>query len=408
MAAARYRGVTRIVVEDDELRVRAEQAAPVVFVNQFYWPDEAATSQLLGDVVGEAARRGPVAVICGPAQYAPITGGQADGAEGVSIWRVRAGGFGHGKVQKLWSYASFVLGAVWRVAFGPRAGIMVTMTTPPLLGLLGWVGQLRGARHFIWEMDVYPDVAVELGVFGRGGFWDVVTGWLADFPRRRADGIIALGPCMEERLRRRGLGDVPIHVVHNWADGGAIRALPFLRDGLLKVFYSGNMGLAHDFETVIGALGLLGEGFLFRFSGGGPRRVWLESALAGLGFCEFRGYWGRGELEAAFGASDVGLVTQRAETIGTVVPSKVYGILAAGRGVIYVGPGESTVGRMIAEFGVGWQVRNGDGAGLALLLRELLARPEMVEETGRRARAVFEREFEKRGQVEKILGIIGV
>ena len=158
-----------------------------VFVNQFFWPDEAATSQLLGDVVSECSRLGPVAVICGAAEYGASGGAAAP--EGVAIWRVRTLGFGHGRARKIGSYASFVLGALWKVLFGPRAAVMVTMTTPPLLGLLGWVGQLRGARHYIWEMDVYPDVAVELGVFSRGGFWDLLIGRLADFPRRRADGV---------------------------------------------------------------------------------------------------------------------------------------------------------------------------------------------------------------------------
>ena len=377
----------------------------ILFLNQFFWPDGAATSQLLCDVTVEGALRGAVAVVCGPAQYAADADPKPPVA--VAIRRVRAFGFGHGKAQKVGSYASFVAGATWQVAFGEGADVVVTMTTPPLLGVLGWLAQLRGTRHYIWEMDVYPDVAVELGVFRRGGLADKVTGWLADFPRRRADGIIALGPCMEERLRRRGLGAVPIHVVHNWADGATLQPRAFCRDGRLKVFYSGNMGLAHDFATVLPVLQDLDAGFLFRFSGGGPQRAEVEGAVAGLGFCEFRGYHGRNDLAEAFGENDVGLVTQRAETIGTVVPSKVYGILAAGRGVLFVGPRESTVGRIIAEYGGGWQVPNGDTAGLKRLLWQLRLNPQMVEETGRRARVVFEREFDKKGQVEKILRIIG-
>ena len=343
-------------------------------------------------------------VICGPAAY--VGGGQGPAPEGVTIRRLRAGGFGHGKARKLLSYASFAVGAAWEVAAGPRVDVMVSMTTPPLLGLLGWVAQWRGARHYIWEMDVYPDVAVELGVFARGGLADRVTGWLADLPRRRANGIIALGPCMEERLRRRGLAHTPIFVVHNWADGETMRPREFARDGVLKIFYSGNMGLAHDFETVVPVARALGDGFLFRFSGAGPRRAEVESALGDLAWCRFQGYHRREELEAAFGENDIGLVTQQAATVGTVVPSKAYGVMAAGRGVLYVGPARSTVGRMIGEHGVGWQVENGDMAGLRSLLERLRARPDEVEETGRRARAVFEREFERRGQVEKIWGIL--
>lgn len=378
----------------------------VLFLNQFFWPDEAATSQLLGDVAREAARRGAVTVICGPPQYA----GSADSAapHGVEIRRVQTAGFGHGKLQKILSYASFVAGATIHVLFGDRPDVIVSMTTPPLLGVLGWFAQLRGAHHYIWEMDLYPDVAVELGVFARDGMLDKLTGWLADLPRKRADGIIALGPCMERRLRQRGIRATPITVVHNWADGEAICAQPFPGDGRLKVFYSGNMGLAHDFDTVLPVLEACGPDVLFRMSGGGPRRADLERACAGLPHCSFSGYHSRQDLERAFGENDVGLVTQRAETVGTVVPSKVYGILAAGRAVIYVGPSDSTVGQMIDEFQVGWRVPNGDSAGLAALLRRLHCDRNLVEVTGRRARAVFETHFEKTGQVEKILAFCGV
>lgn len=378
-----------------------------VFINQFFWPDEAATSQLLVDVVRVMAERRPVSVICGPAQYAGGAGSAPP--DNVEIRRQRAGGFGHGKMRKLWSYGSFFLGAAADICWGPSPDMVVSMTTPPLLGILGWLAQRRGARHIIWEMDVYPDVAVELGMFSRRGVLDRVTGWLADMPRRRADGIIALGPCMQERLQRRGIGSTPVFIVHNWADGTAIPACPFTQDGRLKVFYSGNMGLAHDFETVVPAIRELGasDGFLFRFSGGGPRRAEVEGACASLPACEFAGYHAREGLAEAFAANDIGLVTQRADTSGTVVPSKVYGILAAGRGVLYVGPRQSTIGQLLEQHGVGWRIDNGDSAGLRDMLRYLQANRNLVEETGHRARKVFEQHFDRAGQVEKVLAVCG-
>lgn len=377
-----------------------------LFVNQFFWPDEAATAQLLGDVAVAAARRGAVAVLCGPVNYASPSASAPP--PGVEIRRLHAAGFGHGKLRKMISYATFAARAAWHAAAGPRPSVVVTMTTPPLLGLLGWVSQLRGARHFIWEMDLYPDVAVELGVFRKNGLLDRLTGLLADFPRRRADGIIALGPCMAERLLRRGLTHTPIHIVHNWADGDAIRPVPFHRDGRLKIFYSGNMGLAHDFDTLLPVLLDLGADprFLFRFSGAGPRRADVEAACAHLPHCEFAGYHGREQLGDIFGANDVGLVTQLPETAGTLVPSKVYGILAAGRPVLFVGPASATAARLIQEHQVGWQIDNGNPAGLLALLHRLLRNPQSVEDAGRRARILFENQFELHLQVSRLLDIL--
>ena len=45
-----------------------------------------------------------------------------------------------------------------------RPDTVVTLTTPPLTSVFGRILKLsRGCRHFIWEMDVYPDIAVDLG-----------------------------------------------------------------------------------------------------------------------------------------------------------------------------------------------------------------------------------------------------
>ncbi len=376
----------------------------IQFVNQFFWPDSAATGQFVGDVAASVRRSDSVTVICGASEYA--TTGGSEPPDFVVIRRVRVGAGGHFRTRKVCSYLSFILGAFREVCFGPRADVTITLTTPPLLCVLGWIAQIRGARHIIWEMDLYPDVAVELGVFENGGLAENTTGWVTDFVRRRADAIIALGPCMEERLRRRSIGCVPIYVVQNWADGAMIMPQEFRRDGLLKVFYSGNMGLGHDFGTVVDAVNGLDGRFFFSFSGGGVQWNSVAFRLRNTGLCEFRGYHERHALNAIFGVHDVGLVTQRAETVGTIVPSKVYGILAAGRGVLYIGPPDSTVGRVISEYGVGWQVSNGDVVGLRELLFKLQANPEMVETVGRRAREVFLLHFDRIPQVEKILSIV--
>ena len=105
---------------------------------------------------------------------------------------------------------------------------------------------------------------------------------------------------------------------------------------------------------------------------------------------------------------DAGLVTQRPETWGTVVPSKVYGILAAGRPVIYIGPSRATTARMIVEKGCGFFVENGDVAGLVALLELLAGNSELLEVAGRRARAIFEERYDVGLGTERVLRAIGV
>lgn len=66
-----------------------------------------------------------------------------------------------------------------------------------------------------------------------------------------------------------------------------------------------------------------------------------------------------------------------------MVPSKVYGLMAAGRPMLYVGPEGGTPARLIRRFGCGWQVELGDVAGLVAVLRWLSENPEEVEKAGR-------------------------
>jgi hypothetical protein len=163
------------------------------------------------------------------------------------------------------------------------------LTTPPLFGVLGRLAQLsRGARHVIWEMNLYPDVAVELGVLRRGSLLERFIGALADWPPRHADAILVLGPCTKERLIQRGIPAERIAIAENWADGTAVRPQAFRRDGLLKLLYSGILGPAHELGTVVAAMGRVpdGKGFVVEFNGAKPRKRELEEARRERGFSD--------------------------------------------------------------------------------------------------------------------------
>jgi hypothetical protein len=82
----------------------------------------------------------------------------------------------------------------------------------------------------------------------------------------------------------------------------------------------------------------------------------------------------------------VGLVSQHPSVIGSAVASKLYGILAAGRPVIYIGPAETTPARILRRFDCGWHILPGDARGLVVLLQRLEKDREPIYAAGRRAR----------------------
>jgi colanic acid biosynthesis glycosyl transferase WcaI len=369
----------------------------ILLVNQFFHPDSAATSQLLTDLAYELARRGhDVTAICGSSGYG-LT--EATEPPPITIRRVRPLPFSRLPFMRVASYATFLCDAAIRSMCGRAPDITLTLTTPPLLGLIGSLTRrLRGARHFIWEMDLYPDIAEDLRVLRSGSLLSKLIGSIVDYARRNSDGIIALGDDMKERLIRRGIPEVKIHVIHNWADGREIQPLPW-RPLPLTIHYSGNLGLAHETRTIRHAMLVLrtDSRFRFIFSGGGAQKKDLEAfcRVNGLNQVEFRPYCRRGELSQSLSEGHLGLVTQKPETVGSVVPSKVYGIMAAGRPILYIGTRRATPARIIERFGCGWHVEAGDSEYLVALLHRLFGRPDEIRAAGERARQAFLENFDR-------------
>ncbi len=383
----------------------------ILLLNQFFWPDSSATSQLLTDLARELEARGhEVHAVCADRRYALKDSGAAPP---VKIHRVKSLPFVRGPLGRVLSYASFFTSSAWKGVTGPKFDLVITLTTPPLLSLVGNLLKLfRGSRHFIWEMDMYPDVAVDLEYVPAGGLFDRIVGTAADFSRRQADGILALGDCMRERLIRRGIATDKIHVAENWADGSVIQPVArAAKDGRLVLLYSGNLGLAHDVDTLAGAIDGFRDDpqFQFIFAGSGPRRQKLEQWCGEqeIKTVEFRPYSQRANLGESLGAGDVGLVTQRDSCIGSVVPSKVYGLLAAARPILFVGPRTATPAQIINRFQCGWQVDCGDVAGLMVLLRKLAADRALVKAAGERAREAFVEHYDLPLGVSRICSLVG-
>ncbi len=383
----------------------------ILLLNQFFWPDTSATSQLLTDLARGLQNEGhEVTVICSAKGYTASV--DSNDAPQANVVRLRSLRFVRGTLGRIFSYLSFYLLAAWHSLLLPRPDVVLTLTTPPLLSLLGTLlKKLRGTTHVLWEMDVYPDVAVALGYFKADGIIDRTVGALADYSRKKSDRIIALAGCMRSLLVRRGIPAEKISVVHNWADASAILPLPLPgKAGDLTVLYSGNLGLAHDVETVRDSIASLQDdpGIRFIFSGGGAHRQDLERWTQEHRYTSvsFRAHVDRESLSASLSSGDVGLVTQRQACCGAVVPSKVYGLLAAGRPYIFVGPAEAAPAVILDTFACGWHIAPGDSESLSKLLLHLKVHRDEIAIASANARRAAVDHFDLPKGVAQILYIL--
>jgi glycosyltransferase involved in cell wall biosynthesis len=406
----------------------------LIFLNRYFHPDHSATSQMLSDLAFALAARGcEVAVIASRQRYDAPAGRlpARETIDGVATYRVWTSRFGRaGLLGRMVDYATFYLAAAWCLWRLARAGdVVIAKTDPPMLSVVAApVCRSRKAKLVNWLQDIFPETAQVLGVGGRMARVPFrLMRWLRGRSLKAAQMNVVLGRRMAERIACLGLSDRCIRILPNWADGANIAPIEPSANprrgewGLSDAFvvgYAGNLGRAHDVNTLLEAMAILegaakaapAKDVAEHGGNGGQRRpvVWLfigSGALLDVLKAEvgrrrltsvcFKPYQPKERLAESLSAADVHLVSLLPALEGLIVPSKVYGIAAAGRPIVFVGDEAGEIARLIAQHKCGLTVAMGDGAALAQTIADLAANPDLRRWMGERARQAFEAEFDK-------------
>jgi glycosyltransferase involved in cell wall biosynthesis len=386
-------------------------------VNQFYYPDLSATSQLLTQLCEDLAAGGDeVTVLATRGDY--LGGGSLHARErvrGVTILRPPATRFGKRSIAaRLSDYGTFWASAVARVASVERPDVILTLTTPPMIATgVGAVAAARRIPMVIWMQDIYPELAIAFGVLPERGAATETLRVLMRMTHRLARFTVALSEGMAERIERQGQVRERIRVIQNWADSGALAPISAEQstfrfthglNGRFVVMYSGNLGMGHELATLVEAARILRDRspeVFFAFVGEGSRRKETEELASGLDNVGFFPYAPQATLADSLSAADVHLVTLREGLEGLLVPSKLYGALAVGRPVISVGPGSCEVASVIRAHDVGWVVPPGDHAALAQVIAGAASDRDGTRARNVRARRALEEHYDRRVAVAR-------
>jgi colanic acid biosynthesis glycosyl transferase WcaI len=398
----------------------------ICFFNRSYWPDQAATGQLLTELAEDlvSRHRCAVSVVAGPALHAPKGGdGQEwqegregqEGLEGqdgfgglvrreshhgVAILRANSSRFAParfaGRASNYLTYFASASAASFRIG---SPDVVVSLTDPPIIGLTALFAARRtGARFVFLCEDIFPEVAALVDGFHNGAV-NATLDRINRYLLREADAVIALGDRMRQRLvEEKGANPGRVHVIHNWADCDAIVPSPkdnaFTRaNGLADrfvVMHSGNVGLSQDLDVLIEAADRLRskERLTIAIVGGGSRREELGRMVAGRGLTNVRffPYQSKELLHESFGAADAFVVSLKDTLEGYIVPSKVYGILAAGRPYIAATNPGCEAATIARAGGCGLVAAPGDAGALADAIAKLYDDPAAARAMGERAR----------------------
>ncbi|MDX1584681.1 MAG: glycosyltransferase family 4 protein, partial [Thermoanaerobaculia bacterium] len=394
------------------------------FINRYFHPDHSATSQLLSDLAFGLADRGwDVEVLTSRQTYgdprAPLA--EEEKVAGVQIRRLGTTRFGRQHLGgRLLDYLSFHARVYWQLRRDERE-VVVAMTDPPLIGTTAALA-LHGAqsRLVLWSQDLFPEVAFVDLLKGSLGIRRILE-WLRDLALERSAEVVVLGERMRERvmeiaLRRAGSGAPhrripPLRIIENWAldesvaSGVDERERFGLADEHFVVGYSGNFGRVHEFRTILDAAIALEDEPRIRFlmTGGGPRYPFVRSFVRehGLENVILGPYQPRETLGAILATADVHLISLGPGYEGLVVPSKFYGIAAAGRPTLYVGLREGDVARLIERHDCGIVIKPGDSRQLTATILDLSCRAERARKMGANARDAWQRNWTKEVAIER-------
>jgi colanic acid biosynthesis glycosyl transferase WcaI len=386
----------------------------IVFVNRYFYPDHSATSQILTDLAFHLARTGvAVHVITSRQVYGNPNASlpSQDFIDEVRVTRMWTTRFGRQNLLgRTFDYLTFYLGATWSLFVMLTQGdIVVAKTDPPLISVVAAiVAMIRGAKLINWIQDLFPEVAGALAVGGIKGLEGLLRS-VRNWSLRTASKNVVIGDGMANKLAEEGIQPGVIQVIHNWADGRAIQPVDREKNDLRRewnlqdafvVGYSGNIGRAHEFDTILDAAEQLRseKDIVFLFIGGGAQRdrIEEEARRRGLENIMFKPYQPREQLSLSLTVPDVHLISLQPALEGFIVPSKFYGIAAAGRPTIYVGDREGEIPRILRETGSGCTVSVGDSVELGNRILDMFRNTNEALSMGLRARMAFDQHFDQR------------
>jgi len=369
---------------------RNQPVKTLLVVSQVYVPDPASVGQHMADAAAEMAKRGwRVVVLTANRGYADpsMKYPARETLDGVEIRRLPFCSFGKKTILlRLIGGVSFLIQVILRALFMRRLSCMLVSTSPPLCPVSALViAAIRRVPIKYWVMDLNPDQMVALGHLRASALPVRLFNWLNRRILTRASDVIALDRFMAKRLIDKAPGvESKLAVIPPWPHDEHLDLIehqnnPFRAehhlDGKLVIMFSGNLSIASPVDTVLEAAMALEDlpGLVFMFVGGGLGKKKVDELIERHRPAHIVSlpYQPLSQLKYSLSAADVHLVTMGDEIVGICHPCKVYGAMAVGRPILWMGPEPCHISDMFQDHPIGWHIRHGDAEAAKQTIREI-------------------------------------
>lgn len=352
----------------------------ILFIELYYFPSIASTAQLLSQLCNRLVEDHPELELSVLASDLGYSGNEANLERGFKIDpRIQMKRINVPKADKnnlslrLIAYLIYYLRATFFLMFQSRKyDTIVSLSNPPFISLMsGFWGKVYGKETIFWLMDMYPDALEAQNPGSKDGFVYKILDRLARKQYSLNKQIVSLSSCMEEKLLSKGVPAEKLSIVQNWADDSVFTATPEKsEDGLFSQFndrfvltYFGNMGIGHQFDSILG----LAERFANHplvsivFVGGGHRKPEIEEWQAKHPMDNFHlyNYISPEQVPELLAVTHFSFISIREGFEAIIVPSKLYPSLAAGVPVILFSPQNNEIAKTIDTHEVGGSFMEG-------------------------------------------------
>jgi glycosyltransferase involved in cell wall biosynthesis len=317
--------------------------------------------------------------------------------------------------KRVMNYLSYEVLAIPRALFAPCDAV-VAMTDPPFQGIIGAIVAFLKRKPYVYNIrDMYPDMAVGGSIVEPGRFakiWERLHRWAL----RRAACVIVLGEDMRTRIVAKGVESSRVLIVRDGTEILPANATPPVPDPAVVrairesfsfvLVHAGNLGFYGAWNTLVAAArSLANEGVGLVFVGDGAQRSQIEAAAAGSGNIRFLDFFPASKIPSVLAAADAHVITIKRGLEGVVVPSKMYGILAAGKPIIAVAPKETDAVSLGLQGGFAVAADPDRPAEVVTAVRTLASDANKLKTMGEAARAAAA-DYDKVKELQKFVEII--